>query len=74
MKKLALKDRKAKLVAVLVDLNKKTILWRSTAGKLAQDLEHNSSVQDEWMDLSSSREKGFATLATEPSSVGGESA
>ena len=62
---MAFKDGKAKLVAVLVDLEKKTVSWGAT-GKSSKNLELQSSAQDEWMDLTSSPEKPFATLPTEP--------
>ena len=64
MNKMAFKDGKAKLVAVLVDLEKKTVSWGAT-GKSSKNLELQSSAQDEWMDLTSSPQKPFATLPTE---------
>ena len=73
MRKMAFKDRKSKLVAVLVDLNNKTISWRA-AGELSEHLDHASATQDEWMDLDSSRQKLFSASSATPLFPGGKNA
>ena len=73
MRKMAFKDRKAKLVAVSVDLNKKTISWR-TAGKLPEHLDQASSMHEEWMGLYSSRQSLRPSSSTAPLGSGGGNA